>query len=93
MADQCFQQDGLQFHNSIEYLAAPSCFRNFLWQLRRKDWVVYAKPPFGGAEQVLNYLARYTHRVAIPIIVSWPSRTIASPSSGEIMPTAAKRRS
>jgi len=62
---ELFQQDGLQFHNSIEYLAAPSCFRNFLWQLRRKDWVVYAKPPFGGAEQVLNYLARYTHRVAI----------------------------
>jgi hypothetical protein len=44
---------------------APSCFRNFLWQLRRKDWVVYAKSLFGGAEQVLNYLARYTHRVAI----------------------------
>ena len=31
----------------------------------QKDWVVYAKPPFGGAEHVLNYLARYTHRVAI----------------------------
>ena len=31
----------------------------------RQDWVVYAKPPFGGAEHVLNYLARYTHRVAI----------------------------
>jgi hypothetical protein len=62
---ELFQQDRLQFHNSIEYLAAPSCFGNFLWQLRRKDWVVYAKPPFGGAEQVLNYLARYTHRVAI----------------------------
>ena len=31
----------------------------------RRDWVVYAKPPFGGAEQVLKYLARYTHRIAI----------------------------
>src|SRR5262249_57641414 len=31
----------------------------------RTDWVVYAKPPFGGPEQVLNYLARYTHRLAI----------------------------
>ena len=30
-----------------------------------KDWVVYVKPPFGGPEHVLNYLARYTHRVAI----------------------------
>ena len=36
-----------------------------LWELSQKDWVVYAKPPFGGAEHVLNYLARYTHRVAI----------------------------
>ena len=34
-------------------------------QLFTKDWVIYAKPPFGGAEHVLNYLARYTHRVAI----------------------------
>jgi hypothetical protein len=33
--------------------------------LFQQDWVVYAKPPFGGAEHVLNYLARYTHRVAI----------------------------
>jgi len=33
--------------------------------LYQQDWVVYAKPPFGGAEHVLNYLARYTHRVAI----------------------------
>jgi hypothetical protein len=43
----------------------PGAFRNFLRQLFQKDWVVYAKPPFGGAEHVLNYLARYTHRVAI----------------------------
>jgi hypothetical protein len=34
-------------------------------ELGQKDWVVYAKPPFGGAGHVLNYLARYTHRVAI----------------------------
>jgi hypothetical protein len=33
--------------------------------MRRKDWVVYAKPPFGSPAQVLKYLARYTHRVAI----------------------------
>jgi hypothetical protein len=46
-------------------LATPGCFANFLRQLFRQDWVVYAKPPFGGAEHVLNYLARYTHRVAI----------------------------
>jgi hypothetical protein len=60
-----FEQDRLQFHNSLEPLASPGAFNHLLWQLDQKDWVVYAKPPFGGAEQVLNYLARYTHRVAI----------------------------
>jgi hypothetical protein len=62
---QLFEEDKLQFHGSQLYLAAPGCFGNFLRQLFRQDWVVYAKPPFGGAEHVLNYLARYTHRVAI----------------------------
>src|SRR5271165_7616237 len=62
---ELFQQDRLQFHGSLEPLASPGPFRRFLCQLGQKDWVVYAKPPFGGAEHVLNYLARYTHRVAI----------------------------
>jgi len=62
---ELYKQDRLQFHNSIEQLASPGAFSRFLWQLGQKDWVVYAKPPFGGAEHVLNYLARYTHRVAI----------------------------
>jgi hypothetical protein len=55
----------LQFHGSLKELAAPERFQRFLRQLFSKDWVVYAKPPFGGAERVLQYLARYTHRVAI----------------------------
>jgi hypothetical protein len=62
---QLVAQNKLQFHGSQQYLAAPGCFTIFLRQLFRQDWVVYAKPPFGGAEHVLNYLARYTHRVAI----------------------------
>jgi hypothetical protein len=62
---QLFEQDKLQFHGSQLYLAAPGCFSGFLRQTFRQDWVVYAKPPFGGADHVLNYLARYTHRVAI----------------------------
>ena len=62
---ELFKQDRLQFHNSLQQLASPGAFNYFLWQLGQKDWVVYAKPPFGGAEHVLNYLARYTHRVAI----------------------------
>jgi hypothetical protein len=62
---QLVVQNKLQFHGSQQYLATPGCFSSFLRQLFRQDWVVYAKPPFGGAEHVLNYLARYTHRVAI----------------------------
>jgi hypothetical protein len=62
---ELFEQNRFQFHGSLEQLALPGAFRHFLSELGRKDWVVYAKPPFGGAEYVLNYLARYTHRVAI----------------------------
>src|SRR5262249_11043064 len=46
-------------------LTQPKTFAAWLRPLFRKDWVVYAKPPFGGPEQVLRYLGRYTHRVAI----------------------------
>jgi hypothetical protein len=46
-------------------LAQPSAFRAHLPPLRRAEWVVYAKRPFGGPAAVLAYLARYTHRVAI----------------------------
>ena len=62
---QLLLQGKLQFHGSLKELATPERFQRFLQQLLSKDWVVYAKPPFGGAEHVLNYLARYTHRVAI----------------------------
>src|ERR1700757_311998 len=62
---QLIAQDKLQFRGSQQHLAAAGCFLSFLRQLYQQDWVVYAKPPFGGAEHVLNYLARYTHRVAI----------------------------
>jgi len=46
-------------------LADPVAFTAFLAALRATDWVVYAKPPFAGPAQVLEYLGRYTHRVAI----------------------------
>jgi len=62
---QLLLEDKLQFHGSLEELADPERFRKFLKQLFTREWVVYAKPPFGGAEHVLQYLARYTHRVAI----------------------------
>jgi len=50
---------------SIKHLAELKYFSTFLRTLFRKDWVVYAKPAFGGPDQVVRYLGRYTHRVAI----------------------------
>ena len=60
-----YRRKKLGFHGNLKYLSQPIPFRVFLRQLFRQDWVVYAKPPFGGPEYVLQYLARYTHRVAI----------------------------
>lgn len=55
----------LSFSGGAEPLRDPFVFRNFLDRLYRRFWWVYSKPPFGGPEQVLKYLARYTHRVAL----------------------------
>ena len=52
-------------HGRLAALAEPAAFAAWLTPLYAQEWVVYAKPPFGGPEQVLKYLARYTHRVAI----------------------------
>ena len=55
----------LQFFGDHAKLAERTAFATYLAPLRKAEWVVYAKPPFGGPEAVLAYLARYTHRVAI----------------------------
>ena len=55
----------LQFFGSHTKLSDAKAFAAFLRPLRNSDWVVYCKQPFGGPEEVLRYLARYTHRVAI----------------------------
>jgi putative transposase/transposase-like zinc-binding protein len=55
----------LSFHGQQQALANPSTFRRWCHELRETEWVIYAKRPFGGPQQVLKYLARYTHRVAI----------------------------
>jgi hypothetical protein len=52
-----------RFFGNLAALAEPEAFATRLEQLRRVDWVVCAKPSFGGPEQVLAYLGRYTHRV------------------------------
>jgi len=59
------QAGNLQFFNDLAGLADPEAFAVLLKPLRKIEWVVYAKKPFAGPEQVLAYLARYTHRVAI----------------------------
>lgn len=62
---EAFRQERLGCHGQIQHLATPEGFAQFIRKLRRHDWIVYAKPPFGGPEQVIRYLGRYTHRVAI----------------------------
>jgi hypothetical protein len=60
-----FDAGQLQFFSALESLGSRNIFAQYLRPLGRTEWVVYAKRPFAGAEQVLDYLARYTHRVAI----------------------------
>jgi Putative transposase/Transposase zinc-binding domain len=60
-----FDRQHLHFFSALQPLAEPPAFAAYLAPLRTTEWVVYAKPPFGGPQQVLDYLGRYTHRVAI----------------------------
>jgi Putative transposase/Transposase zinc-binding domain len=62
---QAFQQGQLRFEGDLKLLAQPKTFAAWLRPLYRQAWVVYLKPPFGGPQYVLQYLGRYTHRVAI----------------------------
>jgi len=63
---ECAYEKGkLSFHGSCAFLAKPTAFKRVLKSVRAREWWVYAKPPFGGPAQVLAYLGRYTHRVAI----------------------------
>ncbi|HEV8178374.1 MAG TPA: IS91 family transposase [Gemmatimonadales bacterium] len=55
----------LGWHGEQAGLAEPAAFAAWLAEQYGRDWVVYAKPPFGGPERVLKYLVRYTHRVAL----------------------------
>ena len=62
---RAFNEGNIRFYGDHEHLNDPKRFRSFLRLLFRKNWIVYCKPPFGGPHSVLQYLARYTHRVAI----------------------------
>ena len=63
--DNAYAKGQLQFHGQLQPLREPEAFKQHLAPARKVEWVVYAKPPFGSPEHVLDYLARYTHRVAI----------------------------
>jgi hypothetical protein len=60
-----YDQGKLRLSGQLAAFADPARFQAWLSTFKNTDWVVHAKPPFGGPEQVLKYLARYTHRVAI----------------------------
>ena len=55
----------LNFFSAHRHLHEPAAFRRYLAPVRDTEWVVYAKRPFAGPDQVLDYVGRYTHRVAI----------------------------
>ena len=60
-----YQLGRLEFFGDQVALAKPARFKAYVAALRKVEWVVYAKRPFGGPEAVLAYLSRYTHRTAI----------------------------
>jgi len=63
--DQAFHAGELTFRGALTELNEADRFAKLLGAARGIDWVIYAKPPFGGPQHVLEYLGRYTHRVAI----------------------------
>jgi len=63
--EKAFEEGQLKFFSSLQELDDRKAFLRYLAPLRKKKWVVYAKKPFAGPQQVLDYLGRYTHRVAI----------------------------
>ena len=62
---ESFDAGKLQFFTSLQALKNPQAFNRHLDLARDVEWVVYAKPPFAGPQQVVDYVGRYTHRVAI----------------------------
>jgi hypothetical protein len=62
---QAFRHGALPFTGELRSLASPAAFEALCEKASKIEWVVHSKPPFGGPQRVLKYLARYTHRVAI----------------------------
>lgn len=62
---KAYQTERLTFCGTISHLSYPGAFNGWLSKLYRTDWIVHCERPFGGPQQVIDYLGRYTHRVAI----------------------------
>ena len=71
-----FDASKLEFFSSLQSLRERCSFLDYLAPLREAEWVVYAKRPFAGPEQVLDYVGRYTHRVEKRPITRMKSRSI-----------------
>jgi putative transposase/transposase-like zinc-binding protein len=76
--EKAYAAGELQFCAELRALADPQVFARWLMPLKTGNWVVYAKPPFGGPHYVLQYLGRYTHRVAIS------NRRLRSMENGQV---------
>ena len=63
--EKAFTAGELNFFSAHRHLHEPAAFRRYLSPVWNTDWVVYSKRPFAGPAQVLDYVGRYTHRVAI----------------------------
>jgi hypothetical protein len=70
--ERLYAEGQLKFHGKLAPLAAPTAYQGLLRQAVSQKWVVYSKRPFAGPRQVLAYLSRYTHRVALS-----PKRLVA----------------
>jgi Putative transposase len=89
---EAFDAGKLQFFSTLEACRERRAFLRYLAPARKSKWVVYAKPPFAGPEDVLRYAARYTHRVAISndrvldaLRSSWAtSEAVSRPSSSSL---------
>jgi hypothetical protein len=65
LLEQAFNRGELEFFSALAHLRERAAFSRYIGPLKEREWVVYAKEPFAGPEQVLDYVGRYTHRVAI----------------------------
>ena len=63
--ERAYRARKLRFFSSLQHLSERAAFLHHLMPARRAEWVVYAKSPFAGPQQVLDYVGRYTHRIAI----------------------------